>query len=565
MRTIKHILITGCIALAVSSCDYLDQQPYEYWQPEETFIDYNKTIQMLNSVYVSMPNGYQSNYTAFLDASTDDGAYVDPANAMYKLGQGYATEISPIENRWADLYIGIRRTLYFEQYIPLLQNNAGWTDAQVESYKELAIAESKSVRALYYFELIKRYGGVPLVKKTYTLDDKEVITLPRNSFSECVDYIVGLCNEATEVFTRYKYITNQYRTYGFLSASMCSMAIKAKTLAYAASPLFNSTQNPILGYTDGNAQERWKLAAKALKEVIDLDPSKLHLYSDFEKLFIIQPNQNPEYIVYTGNPKSYILELYNYPPSLLGSGGTCPSHNLVSAFEKIDGSANDMQSDNQFENMDSRFNATIIYDGCTLGARGEINISDPNSQDAIGKINLRSTVTGYYLRKFLDTNINLSAQSITNTYHYFPVIRLADIYLLYAEAMNEAYGPNDAADLGLTALDALNKVRDRAGITTRYTTTSQAEMEKKIRNERRVELAFEDQHYFDLRRWKVAEKDLNQPLMGFRIERQDGGAASAHEFVVDGQRKFNTKMYYSPIPYSEMQLNTNLVQNPGWR
>ena len=165
MRTIKHILITGCIALAVSSCDYLDQQPYEYWQPEETFIDYNKTIQMLNSVYVSMPNGYQSNYTAFLDASTDDGAYVDPANAMYKLGQGYATEISPIENRWADLYIGIRRTLYFEQYIPLLQNNAGWTDAQVESYKELAIAESKSVRALYYFELIKRYGGVPLVKK----------------------------------------------------------------------------------------------------------------------------------------------------------------------------------------------------------------------------------------------------------------------------------------------------------------------------------------------------------------------------------------------------------------
>ena len=408
MRTIKHILITGCIALAVSSCDYLDQQPYEYWQPEETFIDYNKTIQMLNSVYVSMPNGYQSNYTAFLDASTDDGAYVDPANAMYKLGQGYATEISPIENRWADLYIGIRRTLYFEQYIPLLQNNAGWTDAQVESYKELAIAESKSVRALYYFELIKRYGGVPLVKKTYTLDDKEIITLPRNNFSDCVDYIVSLCNEASEVFTRYNYITNQYRGFGFLSASTCPLAIKAKTLAYAASPLFNNAQNPILGYTDGNVQERWKLAAKALKTVIDLAPSKLYLYPNFEKLFIIQPNQNTEYIVYTGNPKNYMLELYNYPPSLLGSGGTCPSHNLVCAFEKKDGSANDMQSDTRFENMDPRFDVTIVRDGSILGARGAIDISDPNSQDAIGKVNLRSTVTGYYLRKFLDTNINLS-------------------------------------------------------------------------------------------------------------------------------------------------------------
>ena len=114
-------------------------------------------------------------------------------------------------------------------------------------------------------------------------------------------------------------------------------------------------------------------------------------------------------------------------------------------------------------------------------------------------------------------------------------------------------------------LEALNKVRTRAGITVPYTTTSQTEMTKKIRNERRVELAFEDQRYFDLRRWKTAEKDLNQPLMGFRIERQDNGVVSTHEFVVDGQRKFNTKMYYSPIPYSEMQLNTNLVQNPGWR
>ena len=260
-----------------------------------------------------------------------------------------------------------------------------------------------------------------------------------------------------------------------------------------------------------------------------------------------------------------MLELYNYPPSLLGSGGTCPSHNLVCAFEKKDGSANDMQSATRFENMDPRFDVTIVRDGSILGARGAIDISDPNSQDAIGKVNLRSTVTGYYLRKFLDTNINLSAQTITSTYHYFPVIRLADIYLLYAEAMNEAYGPNDAADLGWTALEALNKVRTRAGITVPYTTTSQTEMTKKIRNERRVELAFEDQRYFDLRRWKTAEKDLNQPLMGFRIERQDNGVVSTHEFVVDGQRKFNTKMYYSPIPYSEMQLNTNLVQNPGWR
>lgn len=562
---IKHLLITGCITLAVSSCDYLDQHPFEYWQPEETFIDYNKTIQMLNSVYIAMPNGYNSNYTAFLDASTDDGAYVDPANAMYKLGQGYATEISPIENEWADLYIGIRRTLYFEQYIPLLKNNAGWTDEQVERYKELAVAESKSVRALYYFELIKRYGGVPLVKKTYTLDDREIVTLPRNNFKECVEYIVTLCEEAYAVFTKYDYITNHHRTFGFLSTAACPLAIKAKTLAYAASPLFNNVQDPLLGYTDGNVQERWKTAAKALKAVIDLDPAKLYLYDDFKQLFIIQPNQNPEYIVYTGNLKSYMLEMTNYPPSLLGSGGTCPSHNLACAFEKKDGSTNNMQADDRFENMDPRFDATVVYDGAVMGARGKINISDPNSQDAIGKINLRSTVTGYYLRKFLDTNIDLSASSIGSTYHYFPVIRLADIYLLYAEAMNEAYGPDQGGELGYTALQALNKVRGRAGITTEYSTSSKTEMAKKIRNERRVELAFEDQRYFDLRRWKAAETELNRPVTGFRIERENGTVVSAQEFAVDKQRRFPVRMYYSPIPYSEMQLNTNLVQNPGWR
>lgn len=564
MRTLKYMLMIAGISLAVSSCDYLDEHPYEYWQPEETFIDYAKTIQILNSVYIAMPNGY-NDYSAFLDASTDDGAHVNPSNQMYKLGQGFVTEISPIENKWSILYVGIRRTLYYEQYIPLLQNNAGWTDEQVERWKELTIAESKSVRALYYFELIKRYGGVPLVKKTYTLDDTEIVTLPRNSFKDCVDYIVTLCNEAAETFTKYGYITNQNRAVGFLSTSACPLAIKAKTLVYAASPLFNNVQDPLLGYTDGNVQDRWKEAAKALKKVIDLDPAKLKLYSNFEKLFIIAPNQNTEYIVYTGNFKSYLLERMLYPPSLSGEGGTCPTQNLVSAFEKKDGTPNDMESADRFSNMDPRFDVTIVYDGATLGARGKIDISSPESQDAIGKVNLTSTVTGYYLRKFLDTNINLAAPSISNTYHYFPVIRLADIYLLYAEAMNEAYGPSNAADLGLTALDALNKVRERAGITEEYTTTSQTEMKEKIRHERRVELAFEDQRYFDLRRWKTAETVLSQPVMGFKIEKTGDEVVSAKEFVVDGQRKFHTKMYYSPIPYSEMQLNTNLVQNPGWR
>lgn len=558
----KNILLIICLMFLATSCSYLDEKPYEYWQPEEVFVDYDKTIQLLNSMYIAMPNGYSTWGYTFLDASTDDGASSDPSNQMNKLGRGYVTEITPIEGPWWSLYVGIRRSLYFEQYIPLLQNIAGKDDEYVEFYRKIAVAESKTVRALYYFELVKRYAGVPLLKQTYTLDDKEIVTLPRNSFSECIDYIVQLCDEAAKDFSDNGYHDKLWRGYGFLSAAYCPMAIKAKALAYAASPLFSNAGDPLLGYTDNQTQTRWQVAAKALKEVIDIPTLKL--YPNYEKLFTVQPNQNTEYIVYTGNIKSYMLELSLYPPSLLGNGGTCPSQNFASAFEKADGTANDMSSPDRYKGLDPRFYTTIVYDGAKLGARGVINISDPNGQDGINQTSLRSTVTGYYLRKFLNTDIDLSAQSIATTYHYFPVIRLADIYLLYAEAMNEAYGPDNAADLGMNALDALNKVRVRAGIA-KFNTTSKQEMKEKIVNERRVELSFEDQRYFDLRRWKLAEKYLNEPLKGFKVEKSDNGIVKATEFPVDEQRRFDTKMYRAPIPYSEMQLNTNLIQNPGWR
>lgn len=565
MKSMKHILTACCVALLMASCSYLDQKPYEYWQPEDVFIDYDKTVQLLNSMYSAMPNGYANNFTnGFLGAATDDGAFVNPTDPISKLAQGYVTELNPIENQWSYLYIGIRRTLYFEQYIDLLQNVAGWTDENVAIYKKRAVAESKTVRALYYFELIKRYGGVPLVKKTYSLDDNEITKIPRNTFEECVAYITQLCDEAMEIYKETGDLEKRqpWRVYGSLSNGPCAMAIKAKTLAYAASPLYNNASDPLLGYTDNNVQERWKAAAKALKRVIDLPEYKL--YPNYEKLFIVKPSENTEYIVYTGNLKSYMLERYQYPPSLLGTGGTCPTQNLVNAFEKADGSQNEMNSANRYEKMDPRFYSTILYDGATMGPRGTIDISSENSQDAIGKVNLVSTVTGYYLRKFLDTNIDLSAQSITTTYHYFPVIRLADIYLLYAEAMNEAYGPDNMADLGMTALQALNKVRGRAGITT-LQTASKEELKNKIINERRVELAFEDQRYFDLRRWKLADTYLNRPVTGFEIKRNDDEIIHATEFTVDAKRRFYSKMYYAPIPYSEMHLNHNLKQNPGWR
>ena len=557
----KQFIILCFSALLLNACDYLDQKPLEYWQPEDVFVDGDRAGQVLHAAYNFMPAGFNS-LGAFLAVATDDAAHVNWSNSVYKISHGFVTEMNPVDNYWYNGYIGVRRTLYFEEYIHLLQNWPGETEAQVEARKKIWIGESKALRALFYFELIKRYGGVPLIERTYTLNDPEIASIPRSSFEKCVDYIVELCDAAADSLAVTPYGSN----FGRMTKG-AALAIKAKTLAYAASPLFNDTNDPVLGYTGGDTKSRWEEAARALKAVIDLKDGAgapvYSLFNDYEKLFIAAPNTNKEYIVSTGNPKSHSLESLLYPPSLLGSGTNCPSQNLVEAFEKVDGSPVDMTAPDRYEGLDPRFYATVLYDGATLGARGTIRISDPNSQDAIEKIINRSTVTGYYLRKFLDPSIDLSATTPGNTFHIFPVIRLADIYLLYAEAMNEAYGPNQANGMELTATDALNKVRQRVGMPD-YTPASVADMREKIRNERRVELAFEDQRYFDLRRWKLAETRLNEPLRGLRITRGETNDTAAG-FTVDAQRKFDTKMYYAPIPYSEMQLNLSLVQNPGWR
>lgn len=554
------ILLCFTIVLA-TSCSFLDDKPLEYWQPEDVFVDGDRAGQVLYSAYAFMPAGF-NRLGAFLGAATDDAAHVNRSNQIYKLAHGFVTERNPIDESWTGSYIGVRRTLYFEEYIPLLQNWPGENETQVEARKKIWVGESRALRALFYFELIKRYGGVPLIKRTYSLNDHEITTIPRNSFEECVDHIVELCDSAANALN----VTPYGNSFGRMTKG-AALAIKAKTLAYAASPLFNNAQNPLFGYSDSNVKVRWEKAASALKKVIDLKNDAgaqvYTLYSNYEKLFVIAPNNNKEYIVSTGNPKSYQLESSLYPPSLLGGGNTCPSHNFVKAFEKTDGTPVDFSSAGRYNGLDPRFYASIVYDEAKLGARGTIHISDPGSQDAIEKIINRSTVTGYYLRKFLDTNVDLSSTTPVSTFHVFPVIRLADIYLLYAEAMNEAYGPNIAAALGMTAVEALNKVRNRVSMPA-YQTNSPEEMTQKIMNERRVELAFEDQRYFDLRRWKLADTYLNKPLVGLNVEKE-GTQSRASEFVVDGQRHFDAKMYYAPIPYTEMQLNSSLVQNPGWR
>ena len=173
----------------------------------------------------------------------------------------------------------------------------------------------------------------------------------------------------------------------------------------------------------------------------------------------------------------------------------------------------------------------------------------------------------WYLKKFLDFNINFSLANPGNAFHLFPIIRLSDILLLYAEAMNEAYGPDtDPNNFGLTAKDAVLTVRSRAGFKSDdqflNDVTTKESMREKIKNERRIELSFEEQRYFDVRRWMDGDR-LNQPVTGIRII-QNGNTLDYSNFVVDDLRKFSPYMYLHPIPLNEIKISPQIVQNPGW-
>lgn len=558
-KNYSKLLVATLVACSFPSCDFLEEKPEYYLTPDEVFIDDTWAEQTLNMAYYYISPGF-NNRGSFLESATDDGVHCIDASNINKLARAQVSSASPGESYWMQGYAGIRSTLYFEEHIHKLQTIPSKTEAEVAMRRREMIGESQGLRALFYFELLRRHGGVPIVPYVLQIGDPLATTIARSTFDETLKHIVELCDSSYAM-------VRQDLTLGRMSKG-AALAIKAKCLAYAASDLYANQANPLLGYAGGQ-QERQAKAAKALAEVInfgmaDNGEKTYQLYNDYSKVCTDITAANKELILIFGTPKSNTLERNLYPPTKKGNGGTYPTQEFVNAFEMKDGS---MPINNHtYTDRDPRFEMTVLYDGGTLGARGVIytHVGDLGTDDGYAKITNKSTTTGYYLRKFLYTEINFDNATAGNTERVFPVIRLADILLLYAEMMNEAYGPDqDPLNYGMTALGAINSVRNRTGVKMPLLTiTDKTLLREQIRKERRVELSFEEQRYFDLRRWNIAEQVLNRPVHGMKITWN--GDKTYEDIVVDNQRKFTTNMYFSPIPYSEQIVNENLVQNPGW-
>lgn len=536
----KIIFLAATVLLVFSSCnDFLDKQPLDSVTEEAVFNDDALLTAYVTACYNAYPNGFDE---AMMSSCTDESYTRHGANSSVLVSQG-EMNVDNIENfdsgrfanfnYWNSAYEYLRNiNTFFEKY----------EEAQVsEELKSRLYGEMKFIRAFVYANLIWRFGGVPIITKVYTLDDTDY-TIKRNTYDECVDFILADLDEAIQYLPDKMEGENKGRA----SADACK-ALRARVLLYAASPLVNPT----------NDRAKWERARDAAKEVLELPGYSLS--SDYRTMFLQDDNEVIFRKYYT-KAQANRVNLFNSPNGYGGWGGNCPIQNLVDDYEMKETGKLPNEPDsgydptNPYEGRDPRFYATILYNGAMFRGR-EVETFVPNGQDseqgAIGSWNC--SLTGYYLYKYHDENQVLNESEATTVPWTF--FRLAEFYLNYAEA--QYYLGNEEE-----CRNAINTVRAREGVEMPPITASGTELLEKLRHERRIELAFENHRYFDLRRWNIAEEYENKNAMGIRIEKDENGNLTYTEITVL-ERHFYPQHYWLPIPRSEIiKSNYTLEQNP---
>jgi hypothetical protein len=564
MKKYKILFSFFLVALIFSatSCKWEETQPLNYNTDDMVWnsSDPNAALAIgyLRGVYNSIPDGFNRINSDFLDAATDDAIPSRNNTPVGYYTNGTVTALNDPDTYYGKAYSGIRSANVFLANIDRVP--AGM--ARITYWK----AEVRFIRVLLYFELLKRYGGIPLIgDKVFTVNDD--LTFARNTFSDCVDYIVNECVAIKPNLRLQSAIPSG--EYGSISQG-AAIALKCRVLLYAASPLYNgggveSNQaiKTLTGYPTADPS-RWQKVVDAAEEFNTL--GYYGLQASFTTVFTAK--QNIEIILARQSANSSIIETNNAPigyttPSSLGY--TSPTQNYVDAFPMMNGlSINDPASgylaSKPYTSRDPRLAASVFYNGVTWLSKTVETFE--GGKDKPNMANTVQTKTGYYLRKFMGdftTATTYSSQS-----HNFPVFRYAEIILNYAESLNEVNRIEDA-------VKQIILVRKRAGIqagaNSRYGIRIgilQGEMRDLIRNERRVELAFEEHRFWDVRRWKVAATALSGPIYGAQLTKDMSGNVIYDLHFQVASYRFSNKLYHMPLPYSETTKNANLIQNEGW-
>ena len=547
------ILLLSAGLLTTTSCDFMDCDESDNYTLQEIQGSYNRVKQFVTSIYGYLPSDFCNMHGAMLDAATDDAIHVYESSAIQRIVNGTWSANYTVDDKFAYYYNAIHDANYYLTTLSGLtfdtwENGDDYQD-WMQNYDNYQY-QVRFLRAYFYFELVRRYQNVPLITKP--LSQTETNQIEPSSAKEVLKFII---NECTEIAPKLpiKSTSIAQAENGRATRAM-AMALKSRAALYAASPLYN---------TNGD-NAKWTEAAKASHDII-ASAGELGLGLDtYANLFKSKNYNSKEVILCRPTGTSKTFEQANYPMGVTGGNTTtCPTENLASAFEMKDGRAfnwNDpTMKANQYKDRDPRFYLTIVHNGMLWPAKKAVDISEGGAN---GLPLTNATTTGYYLRKYVDNSISFEAGSTTAaTHHNWILFLYAEVLLNYAEAMIHVNGNCDYKDATYTmsAREALNAVRKRAGIP-EVAACSQDEFLMRVKHERRVEMAFEGQRFWDLRRWKNLDETKN--IYAVRITHHDG--VLSYEKTLLSERSVSNKLYFYPIANVELFKNKKLVQNSGW-
>ena len=547
------ILLLSADLLTTTSCDFMDCDESDNYTLQEIQGSYNRVKQFVTSIYGYLPSDFCNTHGAMLDVTTDDAIHVYESSAIQRIVNGIWSANYTVDDKFAYYYNAIHDANYYLTTLSGLtfdtwENGDDYQD-WMQNYDNYQY-QVRFLRAYFYFELVRRYQNVPLITKP--LSQTETNQIEPSSAQEVLKFII---NECTEIAPKLpiKSTSIAQAENGRATRAM-AMALKSRASLYAASPLYN---------TNGD-NAKWTEAAKASHDII-ASAGELGLGLDtYANLFKSKNYNSKEVILCRPTGTSKTFEQANYPMGVTGGNTTtCPTENLASAFEMKDGRAFDWNDPtmkaNPYKDRDPRFYLTIVHNGMLWPAKKAVDISEGGAN---GLPLTNATTTGYYLRKYVDNSISFEAGSTTAaTHHNWILFRYAEVLLNYAEAMIHVNGNCDYKDATYTmsAREALNAVRKRAGIP-EVAACSQDEFLTRVKHERRVEMAFEGQRFWVLRRWKNLDETKN--IYAVRITHHDG--VLSYEKTLLSERSVSNKLYFYPIANVELFKNKKLVQNSGW-
>ena len=594
MKTIKHILSVVLMGVALASCDDLFEPAQENLKDVSSMYgDASYAQGILGNAYILLPysNSPQT------DLATDDAVSNDQTNSYLQMATGAWSSQNDPTSQWKNRLNAI-------QYVNIMVANAekvAWsTDEGLQRlFSDLFKGDAYGMRALQMFYLLRAHAGmvdgvnemmgVPIIREFQEAGAD--FNQPRATFRACIDSIMIDIDRALELlpyeyedvtddnavpekYKRYYISAGKYtRAFGYHQKGkingMILRALRAQVALFAASPAY--------AQYSGVTMEQ---AARYAAELINTKEMPADGYKWFANTTEIgglnKGYNSSESIWQTNVSERHSLEGDFYPPSINGLGRCNPSQNLVDAFPMTNGypitdSRSGYNPQAPYADRDARLAAYILYDGQAIGSGNTTIITGTYGDNNVNGLNYTvgySTRTGYYMRKLLRPDVNLNPSNITNQKSYDARIRWTEMFLDYAEAANEAVGPNAAvAGSKWTAKSVIKSLRERAGICAGVDdpyldecAQSKEKMRELIRNERRLELCFENHRFYDLRRWQVDLNKLNETVKGAEISAPNAGFKT----IDVEQRNYKQHQFFGPIPYSEILKYDALQQNSGW-